>query len=402
MSTMPLTPEYQEKLDKAQLALDTGKQLTPEQKNLLTQLGSPDTIKKVSVKTTSETTGTESNYTSFEKSKYNVSHTAYPTDLLTNPIYGKNYVIYYINEYDGISTSSSKNDTVSDATMGISNASGSKSNGVGATVATASAAATTITSIATGGFSLGNIVKSVAKGLGVGAAAGTFAEYMDVSVAGTTRKRLKTAIALPIPNDVSFSESYDWRTSDSALMGAGYDAIASQLSNLVTGDGSALNSAKSIGGTSINGLMTKISSALPTQKALMRQTVNEKQEVLFNGVEHRNFTHTFQFAATSKEEVENIDKIIKTLRYHAANDYVDEMSFIMVYPSDFDVMYFHGKSENKYIPKHPSCVLTNISTNLSPNSLFATFDGGAPIMINLTLQFKELAIISKKEIKKGY
>ena len=134
----------------------------------------------------------------------------------------------------------------------------------------------------------------------------------------------------------------------------------------------------------------------------MRQTVNEKQEVLWNGSEPRNFTHTFQFAASSKEEVENIDKIIKTLRYHACYDYVDEMSFIMVYPSDFDVMYFHGKMENKYIPKHTSCVLTNISTNFSPNSLFATFDGGAPIMVTLTLQFKELAVISKNEIKKGY
>ena len=213
MSTMPLTPEYQEKLDKAQLALDTGKELTPEQKNLLTQLGSPDTIAKVSVKTTAETTGVESNYTSFEKSKYNVSHTAYPIDLLTNPIYGKNYVIYYINEYDGISTSSSKSDVVTDATMGYGNNSGATSNGVGGTVGVATGAATAVKSVLSGGFTVGNILKSGTKAVIAGGVAGTMAEYMDANVAGTTRKRLKTAIALPIPNDIAFSESYDWRSS---------------------------------------------------------------------------------------------------------------------------------------------------------------------------------------------
>lgn len=301
---------------------------------------------------------------SFEKSKYDIAHTTYPTDLMTNKKYGNNYAIYFINEYDGITTKG-KNNSVP-ANMGIYKQSADSLKGL----ATMAASGATIIFGSDALDSLGG---------------------MDF--AGATRKRLKTAIALPIPNDVSFSDSWSWAEEDSFK-------TAAAINSLAAGDEDANKNL--FMKSSSAAALALISAKQPVLAAQSRQAINPKQEVLFSGVTYRTFTHSFQFAARSQEEADAIYEIYKTFRYSASPDYVDSASFVYVYPSDFDIQYYHGTKQNKYIPKHTSCVLTSVTTNYSPNSSFATFAGGAPIMISLTLNFKELATVSKVEIAEGY
>ena len=336
---------------------------------------------------------------SFDKSKYDISNTCYPSDLMTNNKYGQNYAIYFINEYDGMTTKNTK--TTVPANMGIYKQSADISSSASPQSQGASNAAGTVIAAkavkdALGGNRAAALKALAAAGLTVIFGADALDALGGLDFAGATRKRLKTAIALPIPNDVSFSDSWSWGEEDSLKSAA----INAAVNSIASGDGDA-NKNLFMKSTTAAAL-AMIASKQPVLAAQTRQAINPKQEVLFSGVGYRTFTHSFQFAARSQAEVDTIYEIYKTFRYSASPDYVDSAAFVYVYPSDFDIQYYHGNQQNKYIPKHTSCVLTNVTTNFSPNSSFATFKDGAPIMISLTLNFKELATVSKVEIAEGY
>lgn len=335
---------------------------------------------------------------SFDKNKYSTDKTCYPSDLLTNPKFGKNYIIYFINEYDGITTKGGNNSVP--ANMGIYKQSGDVASKNPAEQTAANVGGTATAAVGVTEVLTGNKVKGLATLVAAGAitlfGADALSALGGLGVAGATRKRLKTAIALPVPNDASFSDSWSWAEQDSLKSAA----INAAVNALASGDDGAL---KNLGMKSgVAAAVAMIASKSPSLAAQTRQAINPKQEVLFSGVGYRTFTHSYQFSPRSQQEVDIVDTIIKTFRFAASPDYVDSASFVYVYPSDFDIQYYHGSAQNKYIPKHTSCVLTGITTNFSPNSSYATFDGGAPIMISLTLNFKELATVSKPEIKEGY
>ena len=42
-----------------------------------------------------------------------------------------------------------------------------------------------------------------------------------------------------------------------------------------------------------------------------------------------------------------------------------------------------------------------VSVNYTPNGQFNTFENGMPTQINITLQFKELALLTKDKVKEG-
>jgi hypothetical protein len=60
------------------------------------------------------------------------------------------------------------------------------------------------------------------------------------------------------------------------------------------------------------------------------------------------------------------------------------------------------------LPRHTSCVLTDCNVNYTPNNQFSTFastngaPGGAATQIQLSLTFKELAILTKDQILDGF
>ena len=82
-------------------------------------------------------------------------------------------------------------------------------------------------------------------------------------------------------------------------------------------------------------------------------------------------------------------------------EFKDNNNFIYIYPSEFDISYYTGGQENLNLHRHPSCVLTEMNVNYTPNGSFTAFENGMPTQINVTLQFKELALLTKDKIKDG-
>ena len=82
-------------------------------------------------------------------------------------------------------------------------------------------------------------------------------------------------------------------------------------------------------------------------------------------------------------------------------EYKDTMNFLYVYPSEFDIFYYHGSQENLKVNRHTSCVLTEMNINYAPQGQFTTFPDGTPTQINVTMTFKELATLTKEKIEDG-
>lgn len=170
--------------------------------------------------------------------------------------------------------------------------------------------------------------------------------------------------------------------------------------------GFALDAAKKLGvGTAeavglgdVSGAITKISGFAE----------NPFSEVVFEKVNHRQFTYTFNLTARNKDEVEDIDKICKLFKFHMHPELENDVSggrYFKV-PSEFEIHYAYQGQVNNYLNKISRCVLTDTTVDYGGEQFttFRQFDeqGAAPVNVTLTLAFTETEILTKAMIAEGY
>jgi hypothetical protein len=328
--------------------------------------------------------------------KYDIKNHSYPRDLMApDGRYGGSYVMFYIN----VSTDSKlfkKGDvaTVSDYAPrdrgDLIGRNMSKEGLVGA-----AGAAALVEGIAAGGLAGG------LKGAATGAKAAAVVT-VGVGVAATmapdakrSQKRLKTAIALHIPNQLSIRYGVQYSDEDTTALQMA-NAGGTEILKAIDGDKKAdiAGIAKTIVANAALAKVPGISSALGI-------AANPKKEQVFKGVDFRTFSFDYQFFPRDIGEAENVMRIIEEFKYHMHPEFKDNNNFIYIYPSEFDISYFVNGKENPNIHRHTSCVLTDININYTPNGMFTTFDNGMPTQINVTLNFRELALLTKDKIKDG-
>lgn len=206
-------------------------------------------------------------------------------------------------------------------------------------------------------------------------------------------KRLLSAISLYIPNDLSTSYGVTWGESDP------YDKsdIAAQLGSDILGGKNILGAGVD---AVISGVRQNAAKNQTVQKAT-RTAANTKKEQLFQGVDFRTMNFSYQFAPKNEIEAENVLQIIRMFRHHMLPEFADENQFIYIYPSEFEIKYFKGDTESKFLEQHFTAVLTNCVINYTPTGQFVTFENGMPSQINMTLTFKELFLPSKETSDDG-
>lgn len=227
---------------------------------------------------------------------------------------------------------------------------------------------------------------------------------------GKVTKRLQTAIQLYTPNQLSVRYGTSWGEEDvgiaaalaanvngsvSSMQAQGKPVNASSIEGLENG-------AAAVGGAAKSATAAFVLSQNAGYSALSRTAVNPRKEQVFKGVDYRRFTFEYQFAPRSPEEAQSALNIIYLFKYHMHPEFKSNTgNFIYIYPSEFDIEYYIGGEQNSRIHKHSSCVLTEMNVNYAPNGIFNTFDDGTPTMINLTLNFTELEMLTKERIVKG-
>jgi len=314
--------------------------------------------------------------------KYNINNAMYPSDLLSdNNPYGDNYVVFYVNVPESSKLISDGRVTVTDRD----------------TTELGSGAKQTVASTA----------KKVFGDSGVKAINNTDKEYLNISARQT--KRITDTITMNIPNNLSSRYSMNYQEENMALATAaatiGGDVIqfikdaTSNNGQSVIEDGKPL--AKSIvSGTALAAL--NLPGAGNIAQAATGLAPNPKKEQLFKGVDFRVFSFDYTFAPRNAQEANNVDKIIKMFKLHMHPEFKDDNGFIFLYPSEFEIVYYQGNSENLNLPRHTSAVLVDLSVNYTPQGMFNTFNDGKSTIINMNLTFKELAILTKAEILDGF
>jgi len=337
--------------------------------------------------------------------KYDISNHSYPSDLMASDgRYGGHYVMFYIN----IATDSKFVKDYKTLNVGdypprdrgdFIGSNFSKAGLVGS-----AASVTALEGLAAGGILGGkNPVKTAAK-VAVGAAA---VPAVGIGVTATmapdavrSQKRLKTAIALHVPNQLSVRYGVQWSEDDtSAVVQA--NAVGSEIMKAISEDKKS-----DVTGVAKSALAAQALQKLPSNvagaaSAGLGLAANPKKEQIFKGVDFRTFSFEYQFFPRSAEEAKNVLRIIEEFKFHMHPEFKDDNNFVYVYPSEFDITYFANGKENKNLHRHTSCVLTNMNVNYTPNGVFTTFENGMPTQINITLEFRELALLSKEKIKDG-
>lgn len=324
------------------------------------------------------------NSRTLDESKYKIEHYQYPADLLGNKNqYGKNYAVFYINvaqdsklQSDG--TRLTKNDTVD---INKSNAERSQ----------------LIAQAQTSGAKFADISNSLFEG------SGDVAKEYGSNLINST-KRLKTAIALHMPNlgmqtryGINYEEEgFLFQSAALEVASSGSSAIANAIAGKPSDDidraaGAAAGAGLFIAEKAGFGALQKLSGLAP----------NPKREQLFKSVDFRTFQMQYEFYPRDEKEAQNVQNIIKEFKFHMHPEYKTSAQFLYVYPSEFDIVYYHGTQENEKVNKHTSCVLTEVNVNYAPQGQFTTFPDGTPTQINLVLTFRELIPLTKETIAKG-
>ena len=352
--------------------------------------------------------------------KYSVKQFSYPADLLDDS-YGGNYVVFYINvsndsrlnvkentvELDPGVEKRLRGDLVAKGmdikTLAGANAGTQVLAGIGGGIA----------KVAKEGFSKnsegnkpGFFGKAGQLAGGKETAINSGAAALGVAVAGTqapdasrSQRRLKTAIALHIPHQLSIRYGMQWSEEDTALLQGAADAIQMAA-------GTAKGNRQSIG---MESFMKEAGAAIALNKvqnpgavsAALGIAANPKKEQTFKGVDFRKFTFDYQFFPRNKTEAENVLRIVNEFKLHMHPEFKSALNYIWIYPSEFDIIYYHKNEENRNIHRHTSCVLEEMNVNYTPNGAYQVFDNGMPTQINVSLGFKELQILSKETIKEG-
>jgi hypothetical protein len=359
---------------------------------------------------------------SVNNSQYNVGQYQYPADLFrNNTVYGGNYVIFYINvAEDSRVIKEAKEPTMDpsqvparlrgdlvgqdyNSAQAIAGAGGANvienagQVGAGAVAGAVAGAKKGIVGVIKGGIT-GAAAAGGAK-FATGAAAAGIVSIAAGGKMARQQKRLQKAIALHIPNKLNISYKMDWEAADTASFQMAATVGTEVLKAIVPGVGSNLSGSAGAAATSLALSKSDQGAALSAASGL---AANPKKENLFKQVNFRTFSFDYQFFPRNADEAQNIRNIIKEFKLHMHPEYKDSNNFLFIYPSEFDIFYYNDGKENLNLHRHTSCVLTDLDVDYTPNSQFTSFRDGMPTQINISMTFKELAILTKKEIEDNF
>lgn len=207
-------------------------------------------------------------------------------------------------------------------------------------------------------------------------------------------------IDLPIPRGVKFSDGGEYGTKD---LGA-EAAVAGDLSNAVNSP-SIANLAKggaALGGTAIaNKIIDAVGDHGSALSFYSKKIVPSNTNTIFKGNTMRTFSFDFTMVARTAADTSAIRDIHQTLRrfiYAGAADGI-QGKLINSYPPVWTIEFFTNESESVYYPKIFSCYMTGVDCSLG-NLSIAKMANGAPIDVELSVNFQETRVLNRNDIDK--
>lgn len=210
-------------------------------------------------------------------------------------------------------------------------------------------------------------------------AIGTTAKNV-VSGGPRTKSSASASIALYMPETLNFN--YEASYNDTASLSGAAGSLTGGL------------------GQTVSGVIQNEAARLALNAA--GYVFNQQRQVLFDGINFRDYNMNFTFTPSSAKETETVKEIIKLFRKHAAPEIGGVGGFFFTPPSIFNVSFKYAGKQNNYINLLKKSVLKTVNVNYAPNG-WAAFEGSAaPVQTTLELQFQEIILVDKKDIDLGF
>jgi hypothetical protein len=210
------------------------------------------------------------------------------------------------------------------------------------------------------------------------------------------------SVVLPIPNNISDTNSMDWGSNsmnalEAALAAAAFTGITGGIGKGVQSFGKSMEafvgedkSGKAIGAAFAGAAVGGNSAAILSRAE--GAVINPNLELLFNGPQLRPFNFTFKLAAREKRESEQIINILNFFK-RGSSAIKTESNLFLKAPHTFSIQYLHmgqGGKDHPFIGRIKECALQSITTSYTPEGQYATFNDGVMVSYQITMQFQEL------------
>lgn len=133
--------------------------------------------------------------------------------------------------------------------------------------------------------------------------------------------------------------------------------------------------------------------------------VNPNTRSIFNGVNVRNFSFSYDFYPTSRFEQEQVLQIIKRFRSEVyprtippTTNLADAFPLGYKFPNLFEIQFKFGSNIIKHMPQPLYSFLRGVTTNYNPTSMGFHEDGHAT-HISMSLNFQEFRTLNREDVE---
>jgi hypothetical protein len=219
-------------------------------------------------------------------------------------------------------------------------------------------------------------------------------------------------IYLPMPNDINVGNTVSWNEGDLnsfaalayqasvGLMGvdnkAELNALGSELKAALESTGlmgkDGVDAAQKALAGAAAGALTGANIDMNTIfSRTSGQIINPNKELLFGGVNLREFSYSFVFSPRSPEEGQTVRKIIHTFKKYSAAKSGNKGGFFLSSPDVFRISYLHQNAkDHPFLNKMKVCALKSVQVNYTGSSVYSTYYDGTPTHIVMGLTFGEI------------
>lgn len=243
--------------------------------------------------------------------------------------------------------------------------------------------------------------------------------------AAQDEKNIQGVIYLPIPNGLVDRNSVKWDEGSlnpvaAAAFGATKDAVQGLNLNNITsnGMGAFKDVAEGLGdrlqaaGVAIQdpavtdalrdyfigNAVNTFNANVDGRELISRttgQVLNPNLELLFQGVNLRNFNFNFPITVRSEKEGQQVKKIINTFKKRMAaktNTGGNEASrgIFIKSPDVFEMEFRRGSDKHPFLFSMKPCALRNISVDYASGAPYMTYWDGTPVSMSMKLEFTEI------------
>jgi hypothetical protein len=215
-------------------------------------------------------------------------------------------------------------------------------------------------------------------------------EYVQTSY-NSSAIRNKDSVALPFPQEIAIGNGWEWETTS-------FQRTA--LAEALTGNWAIAAERLS---ADISGGIGKIAveNADKLVQHHFKRVANPRKESMFKEPTQRSFSFSWKFAPRNQDDSDNIQQIISLLKYHASPATYGDDHSLFQYPSEFQPFFLSNAEENPYIGKIARCALTNVKVNYADAGIWSAFNRtNAPTHLSMELEFKELSLLSRQDLKR--